>query len=528
MPEAVISTRPHDGEWAPLGRGRNAPGNTPDGVSLSSTTAGPESLTFTIRRPGDVRWDDLQPLVDVRAEVPGAGIVWSGRVHEVVPADNGQLNVACRGWQYALDDDLWRRSWVRDRTAGFQDIRTVPASINYAVFDPTDDLIATVDGAIRLQLPARALLAGQTAAVILDLGDAVGRSVAIDYVNLTGANASVNLIIQGYDDQAATTGGDTAYNTATTGLAASPFAVDMAADKRFILIGLQVATGVTPGAVVGIKITRVRVYAETAYRSGAASALLASTVVGEVRAALPWLSSDTSRIETTVTTIPHLDTEGAYETHRQTLQRVNAYHDYLFGVDELRRLFFTQRPSTPIIAIGERSGDAAFQDAGDNIEDLFNQVIVNGRDATGAQVQTLVTATSGPLARASTDRTRVLEVGASITSTDATTIGTQWLTRRSTKPTRGSVQLRGMGAAWWAETGVPIQPAACLRLCGQLIRVGNRMNPDTGGVGREAVIQAVSYDPATDTATLSLDGSRDHLDSLLARVGMYQAARPAL
>lgn len=529
MPDAVISTRPHGGDWTVLGRGHNAPGCTPDGVTMSSTEAGPDQLGFTIRRPGDGPWDDLQPLCSVRAEIPGAGPVWSGRVTQVVPGDNGAVSVTCKGHMDATEDQMWRRTWVRDRINGFVPIQSSAAgSLNYAVFDPSDDFKAEVDNTIRLGLPARALLAGQTAAVVLDLGDAVGKSIAVDYVNLTGANANINLIVQGYDDAAASSGGVTAYNTATTGLAASPIVADLATAKRYILIGLQVATGTTPSAVVGIRITRVRIYSATAYRSGAASAVLASTVLGEVAAALTWLSSDTSRIQMTLTTIPHLDTEGQYETHGQTMQRVNAYHDYLMGVDIEQRLFFRQRPSTPVIAIGQRSGDAAFQDAGDTIDELFNQVLVNGTDATGAQVQQLVTQTSGPLARGGVTRTRVLEVGASTTTVDAAVIGGAWLQRRATKPTRGSIQLRGPGAAWWAETGVPVQPAQCLRLPGELVRIGDRANPDTGGVGREAVIKAVTYDPQTDTATLTLDSASDYLDALLARVGVSASVRPPL
>ena len=532
MPEAIISTRPHGGDWTVIGRGRNAPGSTPDGVNLSATTAGPESLTFTVRRPHPGPWDDLAPLVETRVEVPGAGTVWAGRINETTPGDNGAISVSARGWQYALDDDLWRKLWVRDRLEGFQDVRTIPGAAAGVWVDPGIGAYVDTQAALVLGWDFdKPLGTGQRAGVVLDLGATTAEAMFLDWSGLIGGTSNVTVYIRGADDALLSSGTSDAGSWDTGALGSSgQIGGNFASGKRYVGVFLESDTTFTTGSTLRFPIISIRVYGDSTYHDGSTgySEVLASMIVGEVRAALPWLSADTTGIQTTVTTIKHLDTEGGYETHRQSLQRVNAYHDYLLGVDERRRLFFRERPSYPSIAIGARSGEAAFQDAGDNVDELFNKVIVNGKDPSGTAVQASVTATSGPLAIAGTTRTRVLEVGASIALSDATDVGTEWLRRRSTKPTRGSIQLRGQGAAWWAETGVPIHPASTLRMCGELVRFGDRINPDTGGLGREAVIQAVTYDPVTDTATLTLDGSRDHLDALMARVGMLQATRPPL
>ena len=69
-------------------------------------------------------------------------------------------------------------------------------------------------------------------------------------------------------------------------------------------------------------------------------------------------------------------------------------------------------------------------------------------------------------------------------------------------------------------TGAPLQPEDFLVLGGELLHFLDRHNPDTGAWGRDGRIVEVTYTPATDTATLSIDNSRKSFESLLARVGV--------
>lgn len=524
----TVSIRPAGSTWQVVGRDL-APGIVPQGLRCTADQWGPAECTFTLARDPRVPWGDLVPFTDVDVHADSAGLVWSGRIWSTTPAARGTIAVTCRGWQYLLDDDLLLRSYVRHGTTGFTDIRNSAAgALNYAVFDPSPDILASNDGSIRLQLPARALLAGLTAAVMLDVGSADARSVSIDYVNLTGANASITLNIQGYDDAQATVGGINLGGTpvATTGIGASPVSGDFASSKRYVLIGLQASVGVTPAAVVGIRITGVRIFGQTAYRSGSTSILKASDVVLDMRTALAtWLDSDTSAITTTATNIDALGTDRRYETPRQILQRANAYHDYLMGVDALRRLYFRPRPTEPLIQIGDASG-ATWADAGDSAEELYNRVIVSGLQPDGSVQNQVLTATSPLLSLNGYTRTRELTTQVPLTSAAATVIGNAFLARRKDRPTRGQVVLAGPGSATKVVGGAVVVPAEVLRYPGELVRIGNRWSPDDGGNSRDGVISQVAWDADTDTTAITVDSPRADMEVVLARYAALQAARP--
>ena len=59
---------------------------------------------------------------------------------------------------------------------------------------------------------------------------------------------------------------------------------------------------------------------------------------------------------------------------------------------------------------------------------------------------------------------------------------------------------------------------ALLGMTGEMIRFTDRIDPDTGAVGRDARIAEVSIDPDTEEATVTLDNSRAGFDALLARL----------
>ena len=60
-------------------------------------------------------------------------------------------------------------------------------------------------------------------------------------------------------------------------------------------------------------------------------------------------------------------------------------------------------------------------------------------------------------------------------------------------------------------------------MTGELIRLTQHVDPDTGGLGRDAVIAAVTYNHADQSATVELDNTRGSLDALLSRLAAIQS-----
>ena len=530
MALATVATLPPGGEWTVLGRGHHHPGHPPRGQTWSWNQWGPDTGGFTVTGRPDR--PDLALGAQVRV-TSSAGVVFGGRVKSVTP-DGRDLQVACEGHQYALDDDVWRKAWVRDRLDGFIDIRSGPAgaALNTGIFNPDAGFQVEAGGTLLLTIPAGGRLTNETVQAIVDLGQADAKEVAITWDGPNGGHANVQLIVQGYDDPACTTGGVNLTGTPAATSALTPDSTHVGTfttAKRYLGIGLQATTAFTLSAPVSIRILRVKVTPDTALiDASGASALTASDVLDDVAAALAWLNPDASRRVATSTVIPHLTTEDAYETHRTTLGRANAWHDWVMMVDQYARLVHRPRPARATMALGAWSGRGSFQDSGRDLGEAVNRVIVSGTDASGTMVQTAATATSSPLTSAGITKTRVLDIGAALTSSDAAALGAVWLARMSTQPTRGAGNTSGQGGFRDVATGAVVPPAVVMTRVGEIVRLGGETNPDTGGVGRDAVHQGATWTPDTDTVTVTFDAPTDHLDALATRFAAFQSAMPAL
>jgi hypothetical protein len=66
------------------------------------------------------------------------------------------------------------------------------------------------------------------------------------------------------------------------------------------------------------------------------------------------------------------------------------------------------------------------------------------------------------------------------------------------------------------STGV--HPSKLLTDTGELIRFSDRVDPDTGALGRDGRIASVSYDHSTETATVAIDNERRNFEAMLARL----------
>jgi hypothetical protein len=101
-------------------------------------------------------------------------------------------------------------------------------------------------------------------------------------------------------------------------------------------------------------------------------------------------------------------------------------------------------------------------------------------------------------------------------------IGDAWLFDHFRAQFRGTVQISGPNAARSFTTGDPIHPAALLLQTGELLQLTDRVDPDTGQVGRDARIAAVNYDHDSETANVELDNRRDNLQTFLNRLSIGQ------
>ena len=105
------------------------------------------------------------------------------------------------------------------------------------------------------------------------------------------------------------------------------------------------------------------------------------------------------------------------------------------------------------------------------------------------------------------------------TTTTLAAIGDAWLYDHLRAQFRGNITTTGPTAIRQHATGDPVHPSRLLLQAGELIRLNDRIDPDTGQVGRDARIASVSYDHEAESCTLELDNRRENLQALLARLG---------
>lgn len=530
MARSTIRVRPPGEAWVTLGV-EYGNGAVPEGESWSANEWGPDTGSFTIRRDARLPWVDLVPLSDVEVEAEGSGIVWGGRVWDVQYPTADTISVVCRGWQHALDDDMFERLYVKGGLDQFVDSRTVynhqpnwgeSANVGY-----------TLD--IGWPNPARLMIQYEAVGAQIDLGASICKSAYFDWINFTGRTTDTGLYLRGSNTPDLLVGSptDAWYTASSSSVGASGTAGgDFGFAVRYIGIFLFVnVAGWTPATVPSLQVGDVRLFGETSYYNVSGfSDLLASQVVSDVRAnMLPWASTDESQITTTATSILDLNTArmgGRYASPRQILQAANAYHDYLLGVDAEKRLYFRQRPTNPIIEIGEWAG-AQVQDEGESAEELFNRVVVTYTGSDGVARTQVRTSTSPLLNRNGYTRSKVLTINSPVDDTTAQTIGDAWLATRVKRPMRGSVVVTGAGGARYVAdraVGAMVNPADLLRFPGQMLRLTHRWDPDDGAWGRDAYMTAVAWTPASDTATVTLESPRDRLDVLLGRLAATRDA----
>jgi len=116
-------------------------------------------------------------------------------------------------------------------------------------------------------------------------------------------------------------------------------------------------------------------------------------------------------------------------------------------------------------------------------------------------------------------RAKILQINAALTSSAANQVSDVFLGQHKTTPLKGTLTVT-RGGLRRMPGGQAVAPVELLRRGGEVIRFMNLIHPDTGGVGRDGRIMAVSYDEVSDTATVTIDNERRNFDALLERLAV--------
>jgi hypothetical protein len=118
-------------------------------------------------------------------------------------------------------------------------------------------------------------------------------------------------------------------------------------------------------------------------------------------------------------------------------------------------------------------------------------------------------------------RTFVLKPGFKITPGSGRQLADTFLAAHRTTPYRGSCRIVPGGARYVLGGSSP-HPSALLTMTQEMLRLSHRVDPDTGGAGRSATIDTVTYTHRDEASDVDLDDPRGNFDALMARMAEVQ------
>lgn len=509
-----------------------------ENVVTTADEAGPVSCSFTLRRDPRVPWGDLLAATQVQVEV-GNVIVWGGRIGQTPGQDPDTISVQGQGLQFHLDDDQYDGYWIHAALADWKDFRDfgVPLANGPSSGSVTGDGGKITYGWKKNEGVSNANGVGVT----LDLGPNRTAKRFILSWERSGGQVDTLHWMRGHDTNNCFNAGTFedivgAAGIAMNGLPAAStyYGGTFTTPRRFVSHFIfYTGVGGNFGADVTMRILETRIYVDAAFDGGNSatpSVLKASDVIRNVLSGtnlggttkVPVLSQDSSRITTSSFSVPEFFPDGA-RTPRELVQAVNAWHDWLVGVDAEGKLYFRPRPTAPIYEVGEWSGSLVSDASLNNLEDLYNKVVVQGQNGDGTIVSRTRTATSSVLTRQGITRTKRLDVGARLTDAAADTLGDIWLARKAVGGLRGSAAF-GPGTIRSVAGGASYHPAHLLLGCGERLRLTDRVDTITGDSGREGIIRSASYNHDDETVSLQLDNDSASFEALLSRLSAVQGS----
>ena len=516
--QATVWVRPLNGVWQAIGTATDR-GVWHEGLTLISDQAGPKSATFTLYRSARGIFPDLLADTPVMVEVAGVR-VWAGRISDA-PEQSGaarQIDVSCDGWQAHLDDDAYERTYVHTDLTAYQDSRTILTAALTTLVQAWN--VATDNGVITLGLAAGASAAiGTAGGVTLDLGPAsTAKRIVITWDSSNNGGTNISFRARGSNDPNVAGGGSDAINFTLNGGASGTTGGTFSTDCRYVHLFLIANAALAPGSDLWLKVKSALVVADTAYESGNASILTADTIIKDALTHCPLLSADRTGIGAPGFDFPEF-TMTAPQTPREVIAAANAPHNWRLKVDEYQRPVFSARPTAPVVDFGNWPGNESDGGSSSSAQGVVTKAIVRGTGPDGAQISVTRTQSGTIVDRQGGVRAQTLDSSFKLTSTLATQLGDTYLAAHKLSPFKGTVVVTP-GGARRTLGGTPLHPAHLLALTGELARLTQSIDPDTGGVGRAVTIDTVTYRDDDLTAEVALDNTRTDFEALQARLGL--------
>lgn len=120
------------------------------------------------------------------------------------------------------------------------------------------------------------------------------------------------------------------------------------------------------------------------------------------------------------------------------------------------------------------------------------------------------------------NRATTLPVQAAVTPAGGQRMSDIWLSQHRTTPSKGSATAV-FGGVRSMQDGHPVHPGLLGMYTTELVRLAHRVDPDSGGLGRDVRLVDVDYDDDGESAGLSFDNTRTNFEALLARYALFAA-----
>lgn len=514
-----------NGVWETFGVDRDVEVD-PESVQFSANEWGCEKASWVLKRNPWAAWPDLSPFTPVEIEIGGV-IVWVGRT-EGTPLKAGaeaQISVQAQGWQFSLDDDLYKRVYVHATLTDWKDARSYDET-HLGEYTAAWQ-VQVESGTITIALPkGTTVTAGQRGGVILDLGEAAAKVVAIENGEVSAEASTLFYIYGTGPTPAAATA--LAEGHALHGLTPNVFSHTFATSQRYVFLYVFLNEGTFTAATdQSIKFPTIDVFSEAEYKTAGettTSVLKASTVIETALPYAPLLSTDLSQIASSedLFDIPSL-VLSTPQTPRQVAEAVNAFHLWVLSVDLERRLVFAPPSSEPEWEIGSWSGENIEDASAGEAADIYDAVIVTGTAANGEALTVTVTAAelgaSTIVGERGFTRAKTISLSNATTETVMRKIGEVWLEDQLVIPYGGAITAP-VGAIRAILGGAPQHPSLVCRHVNQLLRVSHAVDPSSGGIGRDGRIVSCQYSHSEQSAEITLGARTSSIEALLARLAV--------
>lgn len=398
----IIRIEPLDGTWQTLGRGTLLRAE-PKGIAPTWSVRGPDTLGF------DLSVDAIRSTIELREFTPveyfngGDEPLWSGFIFDAprrsAGGDTG-VSVSCQGWQHHLEDDSHASVYVHRALSDWADTRGYPSDPTQLVRFVSPPSVTSEGGYILLQFPKGTPVAlSDIVGVTIDQGAdsaawATSFDLTVDAIG-TGLTSNFKLYVRLSDGIETITASGTflvdRHDAVSAATSIVPWGGSLGGARRYITIMFVRDAGADIPSMAtdeGVRITKMILYRQSAYRASTESTLSAHQVFAAEATHAPLLSTDTSMIETASFNIPSL---GAYKedaTPLDMMTRADSYHRYRWGVDARRRVFFGPQPATPQMVVNTRDAGVDYKDASHNSgADVYNKVIVTGTSGAGESLR---------------------------------------------------------------------------------------------------------------------------------------------